>query len=144
MPHCAFGALCHLRNTAKRPRMHLPKSETGTPPVKWRVPAVHPEGNKYIVIAAAIVAVSWLFSWKLLTWPLIGLTLWVAAFFRDPVRVTPQGDGMIVAPADGLITMIEPVTLPPELRGPNGMGEEPLVRVSIFMSVFDVHINRAP
>jgi phosphatidylserine decarboxylase len=122
----------------------LQKPEVGTTTVKWRVPAVHPEGNKYIVIAAALVAISWLFSWKLLTWPLIGLTLWVAAFFRDPVRVTPQGEGMIVAPADGLITMIEQVQLPPELRGPNGMGEEPLLRVSIFMSVFDVHINRAP
>jgi len=68
----------------------------------------------------------------------------VAAFFRDPVRVTPQGEGLIVAPADGLITMIERVPLPPELTGPQALGDKPMIRVSIFMSVFDVHINRAP
>jgi len=122
----------------------LKKPEVGTSTVKWRVPAVHPEGNKYILIAAGLVGVAWLLSWKFLTWPLIGLTLWVAAFFRDPIRVTPQGEGLIVAPADGLITMIEQVPLPAELRGANGVGEEPLTRVSIFMSVFDVHINRTP
>jgi len=122
----------------------LKKPEVGTSTVKWRVPAVHPEGNKYILIAAGLVGVAWLLSWKFLTWPLIGLTLWVAAFFRDPIRVTPQGEGLIVAPADGLITMIEQVPLPPELRGANGVGDEPLTRVSIFMSVFDVHINRTP
>jgi phosphatidylserine decarboxylase len=79
-----------------------------------------------------------------LTWPLIGLTLWIALFFRDPIRVTPQGEGLIVAPADGLITMIERVPVPRELAGPDGLGDAPLVRVSIFMSVFDVHINRTP
>jgi phosphatidylserine decarboxylase len=114
-----------------------------TSTVKWRFPDVHPEGRKYVLIAGVITFVAWLFV-DFLTWPLIGLTIWVAAFFRDPVRVTPQGDGLIVAPADGLITMIQPMPLPPELVGPNALGEAPLVRVSIFMSVFDVHINRTP
>ncbi|MFA5988606.1 MAG: phosphatidylserine decarboxylase [Sphingomonas sp.] len=112
-------------------------------PVKWRVPELHPEGRKYVAIAGAIALGSF-FVWDTLTWPLLGLTLWVALFFRDPVRVTPQGEGMIVAPADGLITLIERVAVPAEMTGEGGIGTGPLVRVSIFMSVFDVHINRSP
>jgi phosphatidylserine decarboxylase len=119
------------------------KTPPANPTVKWRFPPVHPEGRKYALIAAAITFVVWLFI-PVLTWPFIGLTIWVAAFFRDPVRVTPQDPGLIISPADGLVTMIERVPLPPELVGPNGLGEAPLVRVSIFMSVFDVHINRTP
>ncbi|MBY0518913.1 MAG: phosphatidylserine decarboxylase family protein, partial [Sphingomonas sp.] len=72
----------------------------------WRFPDIHPEGRKYVLIAATAAFLSF-FLWDLLTWPLIGLTLWVAALFRDPVRVTPQGAGLVVAPADGLVTMIE-------------------------------------
>ncbi|HWK36724.1 phosphatidylserine decarboxylase [Sphingomonas sp.] len=121
----------------------LDKPPVGTTTVKWRFPALHPEGRKYVMIAAAITFVVWLFV-PLLTWPFIGLTAWVAIFFRDPVRVTPQGDGLIASPADGLVTMIERVPLPPEMAGPNGLGEAPRIRVSIFMSVFDVHINRTP
>ena len=56
--------------------------------VKWRVPDLHPEGRKYVAIAAAIVLLAWVFV-PILTWPLIGVTLWVAVIFRDPVRVTP-------------------------------------------------------
>jgi phosphatidylserine decarboxylase len=121
----------------------IDKPPLGTPPVKWRFPDVHPEGRKFALIAAAITLLS-LFFWDFITWPLVGLTIWVAAFFRDPVRVTPQGEGLIVSPADGLVTMIQRVPLPRELAGPNGLGEEPRVRVSVFMSVFDVHINRTP
>jgi len=121
----------------------LEKPAVVTSTVKWRFPAVHREGYKYVAIAAAITFVAWLFV-PLLTWPLIIVTGWVAMFFRDPVRTTPQGNDLIVSPADGLVTMIERVPLPPELRGPTALGEAPLVRVSIFMSVFDVHINRSP
>ncbi|WP_010216835.1 phosphatidylserine decarboxylase [Sphingomonas sp. PAMC 26621] len=111
---------------------------------KWRVPDLHPEGRKYVIIAGAVslVALVWL-GW-FVAWPLLGLTLWVALFFRDPVRVTPSGDGLIVSPADGLVSRIERVPVPRELAGPNGLGEAPLIRVSVFMSVFDVHINRTP
>ena len=77
-------------------------------------------------------------------WLLVGVAIWVATFFRDPVRTTPRGDKLIVAPADGLITMIARVPPPPELRGPDGLADGDYMRVSIFMSVFDVHINRAP
>lgn len=121
----------------------LEKPPVGTSTVKWRVPAMHPEGRKYVLIAGVVALLS-LWVWDIATWPLIGLTLWVALFFRDPVRVTPQGDDLIVAPADGLVTMIERVPVPIEMAGPNGLGEAPLVRVSIFMSVFDVHVNRTP
>lgn len=113
------------------------------PPVKWRVPDLHPEGRKYVLIAGVVAIVSW-FVWDALTWPLIAFTVWVALFFRDPVRVTPQDPDSIIAPADGLITMIARVPVPAELSGDAGIGTAPLVRVSIFMSVFDVHINRAP
>lgn len=69
----------------------------------------------------------------------LGLTAWVAYFFRDPPRVTPTRDGLIIAPADGVVVRVGLAEPPPEL----GMsGERPVV--SIFMSVFDVHINRAP
>lgn len=121
----------------------LDKPPVGTSTVKWRFPEVHPEGRKYVLIAAIIALLS-LFFWDFITWPLIGLTIWVAAFFRDPVRVTPQGEGLIVSPADGLVTMIERVELPRELAGAHGLGDQPMVRVSVFMSVFDVHINRTP
>lgn len=122
----------------------LDKPPVGTTTVKWRFPEMHPEGRKYVLIALAVTLLcTWLIS-NVLFWPLLGVTAWVVTFFRDPVRVTPQGDGLIVAPADGLITMIERVPVPRELAGENGLGDAPLVRVSIFMSVFDVHINRTP
>ena len=121
----------------------LDKPEIATSTVKWRFADMHPEGRKYVAIAAVITFVAWLFV-PVLTWPLIAVTAWVALFFRDPIRVTPQGEGLVIAPADGLITMIERVPVPREIAGPGGLGELPLVRVSICMSVFDVHINRTP
>jgi phosphatidylserine decarboxylase len=121
----------------------LEKPPVGTSTVKWRFPDMHPEGRKYVLIAGVIALISF-WIWDVATWPLIGLAAWVAVFFRDPVRVTPQGDDLIVAPADGLVTMIERVPVPVEMAGPNGLGDTPLVRISIFMSVFDVHVNRTP
>jgi phosphatidylserine decarboxylase len=112
-----------------------------TTTVKWRFPAIHPEGQKFTAIAFGITLLMTIVS-KVFFWPFLGLTLWVAAFFRDPVRATPIGDDLIVSPAVGLVTMIERVPVPRELVGE--LGEAPLVRVSVFMSVFDVHINRAP
>ena len=124
----------------------LDKHETPLPTttVKWRFPSVHPEGRKFAVIAGAITLLAFLLHWDVLAWLLVGLTIWVAAFFRDPIRTTPRGDRLIVAPADGLITMIARVPPPPELRGPEGLADGEYTRVSIFMSVFDVHINRTP
>jgi phosphatidylserine decarboxylase len=112
--------------------------------VKWRFPAVHPEGRKFAVGAGAITLFAFLLHWTLIAWLLVGLTIWIAAFFRDPIRTTPRNDKMIIAPADGLITMITRVPPPPELRGVDGLADAEYTRVSIFMSVFDVHINRTP
>src|SRR3982751_2267361 len=112
--------------------------------VKWRFPSIHPEGRKYVVIAAAITALAYTVISHFLGWILVGAPIWVGTFFRDPVRTTPRGERLIVAPADGLITMIAKVPPPPELRGADGLTDAEYTRVSIFMSVFDVHINRAP
>ena len=124
----------------------LDKRDTPLPTttVKWRFPSIHPEGRKYVVGAAAITFFAFLLKLHFLDWVLVGLTIWVAAFFRDPVRTTPHDPRLIVAPADGLITMIARVGPPPEIRGPDGLADGEYTRVSIFMSVFDVHINRAP
>ncbi len=111
---------------------------------EWRFPSVHPEGRKFALIAGGITLAFFLLGWSLLAWPMVGITAWVAAFFRDPERVTIIDPQYITAPADGLVTLIQQVPVPPELVGPDALGDEPMTRVSIFMSVFDVHINRAP
>jgi phosphatidylserine decarboxylase len=129
------------------PELEKPDSPLTTPlttSVKWRFPSVHPEGRKFVVIAAVVTLVAYWIDWDFVTFLLVGFTIWVAAFFRDPVRTTPRGPNLIVAPADGLITMIEKVPAPAELRGEEGLGDDETTRVSIFMSVFDVHINRSP
>ena len=115
-----------------------------TTTVKWRFPSVHPEGRKFAVIAAAITLATYFFVSHFVGWLFVLVTIWVLAFFRDPIRTTPRGDNLIVAPADGLITLITRVPPPPELRGPDGLGDAEMIRVSMFMSVFDVHINRSP
>jgi len=125
------------------PALDKHDSPLPTTTVKWRFPSVHPEGRKFVVIAAAITLVVYWLS-HFLGWLCVGGTIWVGVFFRDPVRTTPRGDRLVVAPADGLITMIARVPPPPELRGPDGLADGDYTRVSIFMSVFDVHINRAP
>lgn len=116
----------------------------GVGEAKWSFPPVHPEGRKFAVIAAGITAIFAFMAWETLAWPMAGVTAWVLAFFRDPKRVTPLDDKYIVAPADGLVNLITPVQAPLELQGEGGLGDEEMLRVSIFMSVFDVHINRTP
>lgn len=111
---------------------------------KWSFPPVHPEGRKFGLIAGVITAAFALFGWSYIAWPMAGITLWVLAFFRDPQRATPDDDRYIISPADGLVTLIEQVTPPAEISGSQGLGDETLTRVSVFMSVFDVHINRTP
>jgi len=115
----------------------------------WSWPSIHPEGRKFGLISAAVCAGAAFMAWETIAWPLAFLTLGILAFFRDPVRVTPRDDRFVVAPADGLITLIQKVPPPRELcaddgSGVRGMNPEPVTRVSIFMSVFDVHINRSP
>jgi phosphatidylserine decarboxylase len=115
----------------------------------WHWPAVHPEARKFAAIAALACLVAAVLGWSLLAWPFGILTYCICAFFRDPVRVVPRGDRLIIAPADGLVTLIQKVAPPRELTmedgsGTPGLPDAPVTRISIFMSVFDVHINRAP
>jgi phosphatidylserine decarboxylase len=111
---------------------------------KWSFPPVHPEGRKFGLIAGAVTLVFAFMAWETLAWPMAAVTAWTLAFFRDPARATPIDDRFVVAPADGLVTLIENVLPPPEMTGTELLGTEPMTRVSIFMSVFDVHINRTP
>jgi phosphatidylserine decarboxylase len=100
---------------------------------------MHPEGYRFVGIFAAITLVLfWL--WEPLGWLGLGLTVWCYYFFRDPKRSVPLGEGLILSPADGVVSLIEPAVPPVEL----GMGPEALLRVSVFMSVFNCHVNRAP
>ncbi|GGC12662.1 phosphatidylserine decarboxylase proenzyme [Marivita lacus] len=100
---------------------------------------MHPEGRKFVAIFAAITLV--LFAMEdVLGWIGVGLTVWCYYFFRDPERVTPDRPGLVISPADGIVSLIEPAVPPREL----GLPEVPLTRVSVFMSVFNCHVNRAP
>ena len=78
--------------------------------------------------------------WSPLGWLGTVATLWCIYFFRDPTRVTPVREGLVIAPADGRISQVIAAVPPPEL----GLGDKPLMRISIFMSVFDCHVNRSP
>jgi len=100
---------------------------------------MHPEGIKFVAIFAAITVVFFLI-WSVLGWIGVGLTVWCYYFFRDPERVTPTRPGLIVSPADGVVSLIEPAVPPAEL----GMPDEALTRVSVFMNVFNCHVNRTP
>ena len=119
----------------------IDKPDSQLTAVKWRFPSVHPEGRKFALISAFIALAVYSLISPFLGWLLVLVTIWVATFFRDPIRTTPTDPNLIVAPADGLVTMITCVPAPPELAG-DLTGE--FTRVSIFMSVFDVHINRSP
>src|SRR5919112_1751479 len=106
----------------------LEKPDLVTTNVRYRMPSVHPEGRKFVVVAAVVALIFfWLIDWDWIGWIMTGVALWVAAFFRDPIRTTPKGEGLIVAPADGMVTMITSVAPPRELQsGEDGLGEEPV------------------
>jgi len=100
---------------------------------------MHPEGWKFVpAFAAVTLLLFWL--WQPLGWIGLGLTVWCYYFFRDPKRAVPQNRGLLVSPADGVVSLIGPAVPPPEL----GLGPQPMLRVSVFMSVFNCHVNRAP
>ncbi|APO85692.1 phosphatidylserine decarboxylase [Marivivens sp. JLT3646] len=103
------------------------------------VKPMHPEGRKFVAIAAAITVLLFLL-WEPLGWVGVGLTVWVYYFFRDPLRVTPDRKGIMVSPADGVVSLLEPAVPPAEL----GLGDAAMTRISVFMSVFNCHVNRAP
>lgn len=103
------------------------------------VKPMHPEGRKFVAIAAGITVVLFLIC-EYLGWIGVGLTIWVYYFFRDPERVTPDQADVMISPADGLVSLLEPAVPPAEL----GLGDQPMTRVSVFMSVFNCHVNRLP
>lgn len=100
---------------------------------------IHREGHRFLLIFAAVTLLLFLI-WQPLGWIGVVLTLWCAYFFRDPDRVTPSRSGLVISPADGVINMITEVAPPAELE----LGDTPRTRVSIFMNVFNCHVNRAP
>ncbi len=107
--------------------------------IRRQITPIHPEG--YLFIAAFAVATVILFwIWSPLGWIGLILTAWCAYFFRDPVRVTPVDESLVISPADGVVCSVGAYVPPPEL----GLGESAMPRVSIFMSVFDCHVNRTP
>lgn len=107
--------------------------------IRSQIVPVTPEGYPFIG-AFALVSLILFWLWSPLGWLGTAATIWCAYFFRDPPRVTPVRDGLVVAPADGRISQVTSAAPPPEL----GLGDRPLPRISIFMSVFDCHVNRSP
>ena len=107
--------------------------------VRKQLVPIHREGWPFIAIFAVVAnLLAWI--WSPLGW--IGgiLTLWCIYFFRDPVRTVPVGEGLVISPADGRVSMIVEAVPPPEL----GLSDEPMTRISIFMNVFNCHVNRVP
>jgi phosphatidylserine decarboxylase len=107
--------------------------------IRSQIPPLHPDGYPFIgLFALASLILFWL--WSPLGWVGTVLTIWCALFFRDPPRVTPVRDGLVVSPADGKVSRVTMAVPPHDL----GLGERPLPRVSVFMNVFNCHVNRSP
>jgi phosphatidylserine decarboxylase len=101
---------------------------------------IHREGYRFIAIFAVVALLLFWLNFTALAWIAVVLTAWCTYFFRDPERVTPLADGLVISPADGRVSAIEEVMPPPELDLPR----ELTTRISVFMNVFDVHVNRSP
>jgi len=107
--------------------------------IRKQITPIHPEGFLFVAGAVLLALVA---DWLLprVGWIFWLLPLFVAYFFRDPKRMTPLREGLVVSPADGRVSFVGHAVPPPEL----GLGDQPMLMISIFLSVFDVHINRAP
>jgi len=103
------------------------------------IPPIHREGYPFIAIAFA-AALALLLLWEPLGWIGFLLTVYVAYFFRDPVRTVPADPNLVLSPADGLVTAVDRAVPPAEL----GLGPEARTRISVFLSIFNVHVNRVP
>jgi len=101
---------------------------------------IHREGYRFIAFFAGVTLFLFWLEVESLAWIGVIATVWCAYFFRDPERVTPLRTGLVISPADGRISAIEKVIPPPELD----LEREPTIRISVFMNVFDVHVNRSP
>jgi len=102
-------------------------------------PKLHKEGYKFLAISIIITFIVWLFS-NFLTFIMLLITVWVYYFFRDPDRVVINDNSYLVSPADGLVTDISEINGPEEL----GLENNKYTRISIFMNVFNCHVNRTP
>ncbi len=102
-------------------------------------PKIHPEGYKFLAISILVTIILWLIS-DFLGFIFTLISIWVYYFFRDPERVIIDNENYLVSPADGLISNIKEVKGPIEL----GLQENTYTRVSIFMNVFNCHVNRSP
>ncbi len=107
--------------------------------IRSQLSPIHPQGYPFIG-GFALVSLILFWLWSPLGWLATLATLWCVYFFRDPARVTPVREGLVVSPADGCVSLFVNAVPPPELE----LGAQPLPRVSIFMSVFDCHVNRSP
>ena len=107
--------------------------------LRGQLAPIHPEGYLFVLGFAVATLILW-WIWAPLGWLGLIATLWCAYFFRDPARVTPVRGDLVIAPADGVVSFAGFAAPPPEL----GLGMAPTQRVSIFMSIFDCHVNRAP
>ncbi|MHA1108908.1 MAG: phosphatidylserine decarboxylase [Alphaproteobacteria bacterium] len=101
--------------------------------------SIRREGWPFIAVSA-VITLALFGAAQSLGWIGIIVTGWCVCFFRDPERVVPTGDGLVISPADGVVQMITDAPPPPELE----MGDAPLRRISVFMNVFNCHVNRAP
>jgi phosphatidylserine decarboxylase len=108
-------------------------------PLSVVIKPMHREGRRFVALFAAVTVALFLVA-EPLGWLGVGLTAWCYYFFRDPPRVTPDRAGLVVSPADGLVSAVAPAVPPAEL----GLGAAALTRVSVFMNVFDCHVNRTP
>ena len=107
--------------------------------IKKQIVPIHREGWPFVAIFAVVAnLLAWI--WSPLGWIGAILTAWCAYFFRDPVRTVPVGEGLVISPADGRVSMIVSVAPPPEL----GLSDAPMTRISVFMNVFNCHVNRVP
>jgi len=107
--------------------------------IRKQLVPINQEGYVFIAIfVVATLLLGWIYA--PLGWLGLLATIWCVYFFRDPVRLTPLEEGLVVAPADGTVASVGLFAPPPEL----GLGGDPMQRISIFMSVFDCHVNRAP
>lgn len=100
---------------------------------------LHPDGLKFVA-AGVVVSILLFLMWRPLGWLGVIVTVWIAYFFRDPWRVTPRREGLLLSPGDGIVVSVAALSPPPEL----GMGADPVMRIGIFLSIFDVHVARAP
>jgi phosphatidylserine decarboxylase len=107
--------------------------------LKEALAPIHPDGWRFIAIFAVASLALWWIAWPL-GWLGFAATAWCVYFFRDPWRVTPVRPGLVVAPADGRIVAVDLAPPPPELE----MGDAAMLRVGIFLNIFDVHVNRMP